>query len=323
MISSLVSHQGVGQIPFRRMNRSLRKIILSFFLLPFLFLLLFSLDNCFAQQVFYSTAHVVINEVQANEPSSFTKLEWVELYNADSLSHDLGGWIFVCKEDSTPIPPNTVIPANGFLILARQLLTAPPDSISFEGWWGNRSGVWGDSPEENYPALQADMSLTNSGGTVSLLDPDNNVQTFTWDKDCGDGTSWERVSPDQDIWLCCTGPDRSTPGRENSVSIDYSDKIDLTIEPNPFSPDGDGYQDEVVFRYTLPLNSELTLKIYDVKGRLIKTLAEEQSQASGEIAWDGRDNDHKIVRIGIYVVWAEVKGSSHGIKKMTVVVAKK
>jgi hypothetical protein len=323
MIYMLLSHQGVGQIPFGRMKRSFRKIIISFFLLPCSFLLFLSLESCFSQQEFYSNAYVVINEVQANEPSSFTKLEWVELYNADSISHDLDGWIFVCKEDSTHIPPNSVIPAGGFLILARQLFTDPPDSISFEGWWGNRSGIWGDSPEENYPALQADMSLTNSGGTVSLLDPDNNAQTFTWDKDCGDGTSWERVSPDQDIWLCCTGPDKSTPGRKNSVSTDYSNKIDLNIEPNPFSPDEDGYEDEVTFRYTIPLNSELTLKIYDVKGRLIKTLAEDQSQASGEITWDGRDNDNTIVRIGIYIVWAEVKGSSHGIKKMTVVVAKK
>jgi len=312
---------GVGQILFGRMKRSIRRYIFSFFLL--LSSLLLSFDGGLAQQGFYSNTNVVINEVQANEPSSYTKLEWVELYNADSLSHDLDGWTFVCKEDSTLIPPNTVIPANGFLILARQLLSNPPDSISFEGWWGNRSGIWGDSPEENYPALQTDMSLTNSGGTVSLLDPVNNVQTFTWDKDCGDGTSWERVSVDQDIWLCCVGADKSTPGKKNSVSTAYADKIELNIEPNPFSPDGDGYQDEVIFQYTIPLNSELTLKIYDIKGRLIKTLAEDWSQASGEITWDGRDNDNRTVRIGIYVVWAEVKGSSHSIKKMTLVVTKK
>jgi len=321
MISITASCQGVGQIRFGRMKRSILKHIFLFFLLPSFLLL--SVAIGFAQPGFYSNTHVVINEVQANEPSSYTKLEWVELYNADSLSHDLDGWIFVCKEDSTVIPPNTVIPATGFLILARQLLSNPPDSVSFEGWWGNRSGIWGDSPEENYPALQADMSLTNSGGTVSLIAPDNSVQTFTWDKDCGDGTSWERVSADQDIWSCCVSPDKSTPGKENSVSTAYAEKIELSIEPNPFSPDGDGYQDEVTIRYALPLNSEFTLKIYDIEGRLIKTLVEDQSQASGEITWDGKDNDNRFVRIGIYIVWAEVKGNSHSIKKMTLVVTKK
>ena len=290
--------------------------LFSFFPSPFL-------ETGFAQPSILSNNNVVINEVQANEPGSYTKLEWVELYNDDSISHDLGGWVFVCKEDTTPIPPNTIIPAKGFLILARQLLSNPPDSISFEGWWGDRSGVWGDSPEENYPALQAEMGLTNSGGAIALIDPDKNVQTFTWDQDCGDGISLERVSPDQDNWLCCASSGKSTPGKKNSISTTYSENLDLSMEPNPFSPDGDGFEDEVTFRYTLPMMSDLTLKIYDIEGRLIKTIFDGESQVSGEVTWDGRDNDNRYVRIGIYVVWVEVKGNSHKVKKMTLVVAKK
>jgi hypothetical protein len=295
----------------------------SFFLLPFSIFLSLYFETNFAQPFVLSNSNVIINELQANEPGSFTKLEWVELYNADSISHDLGGWAFACKEDTTTIPPNTSIPANGFLILARQLLSNPPDSISFEGWWGNRSGIWGDSPEENYPALQVDMSLTNSGGTVALIDPDNNIQTFTWDQDCGDGISWERISPDQDIWNCCVGAEKSTPGRKNSTSPTHSDNLNLSLEPNPFSPDGDGFEDEVTFHYTLPTISDFTLKIFDIKGRLIKTIFDGQSQASGETTWDGRDNDNRYVRIGIYVVWAEAKGNTRSVKKMTVVVAKR
>ncbi len=305
------------------MNYSSHRFIIVFFLLPFSVFLSFFLETSFAQPYILSNANVIINEVLANEPSSYTKLEWVELYNADSIERHLDGWSFVCKEDTTVIAPNTIIPANGFLILARQLLSDPSDSISFEGWWGNRSGIWGDSPEENYPALPADMGLTNSGGTVALIDPDNNVQTFTWDQDCGDGVSLERVSADQDIWLCCVDPEKSTPGAKNSVSTAYPDNIELSMEPNPFSPDGDGYQDEVTFRHTLPITSELTLKIYDVEGRLIKTILEDQSLVSGEITWDGRDEDNRFVRVGIYIVWMEVEGNSHSVKKMTLVVAKK
>lgn len=304
-------------------NNLPERLIFFIFLLPFTFFTSLFIETGFAQPSIFSNTNVIINEVLANEPSSYTKLEWVELYNTDSISHDLGGWAFACKEDTTSIPPNTIIPANGFLILTRKLLSNPPDSVSFEGWWGNRSGVWGDSPEENYPALQAEMGLTNSGGTVTLIDPDKNIETFTWDQDCGDGISLERVSPEQDVWLCCSGVNRSTPGMKNSVSITYSDHIDLHMEPNPFSPDGDGYQDEVAFRYTLPMTSELTLRIFDIQGRLIKTIFDSQPQTSGEITWDGRDNDNRFVRVGIYIVLAEVKGNSHKVKKMTLVVAKK
>jgi len=298
-------------------------VLFLFFLLPFSIFLLLSDNACYAGPNIFSNAKVVINEVLANEPGSYTKLEWIELYNEDSISHDLGGWVFACKEDTTTIPPNTIIPANGFLILTRKLLSNPPDSVSFEGWWGNRSGVWGDSPEENYPALSVDMSLTNSGGSVTLIDPENNIQTFTWDQDCGDGISLERVSPDQDIWLCCTGAEKSTPGRKNSASTTHSDNLDFSMEPNPFSPDGDGFEDEVIFRYTFPTMSDFTLKIFDIQGRMIKTLFDSQPQTSGEITWDGRDNNNRFVRVGIYIVWVEVKGNSHKVKKLTLVVVKK
>jgi hypothetical protein len=299
------------------------RFIFSFFLLPFSFFNLLSAQFVVAQPQISSNGNIVINEVLANEPGSYTKLEWVELYNADSIEHNLGGWAFVCKEDTTLIPAGTIIPGRGFLFLARKLLATPPDSISFEGWWGNRSGIWGDSPKESFPAIEAEMALTNTGGTISLIDPENNIQTFTWDQDCGDGVSLERMSFEQDNWFCCIAYEKNTPGSKNSVSTSYSDKLELTIEPNPFSPDGDGFEDEVIFRYTLPAVSELTLRIYDVKGRLIKTLMEDEPQVSGEIRWDGKDDKNRTVRVGIYIVWAEANGTLHSSKKMTLVVAKR
>jgi hypothetical protein len=277
----------------------------------------------FSQNDFSLAPGVFINEVLANEPGSNTKLEWVELHNADSVEHDMEGWAFISKDDTTWIPAGTGVPARGFLILARKLLSDPPDSISFEGWWGDGSGVWGDALEENYPALEAKMSLTNSGGTITLIDPDNSVQTFTWDEDCGDGVSMERVSADEDVWLCCVDSDRSTPGRKNSVSATYSNRIELSIEPNPFSPDGDGFEDQAVFRYTLPMESNLTIRIYDVRGRLIKTLVDDEPKVSGEILWEGKDDENRTVRIGIYIVLAEAAGDSYSQKKTTVVVAKR
>lgn len=280
------------------------------------------------QQSISLTSDIIINEVLVNEPGSNTKLEWVELLNTDSIEHDLGGWLFVCKDDTTVISSGTVIPAKGFLIVARKLVSVHPDSISFEGHWGNASGVWGDSPKEDFPAIEAEMSLTNSGGTISLIDPDHNIQNFTWDKDCGDGVSMERISSEEE-WFCCVDSSKCTPGRKNSISVDYSDKIELKLFPNPFSPDGDGFEDEVTFQYTLPkmsagsMGSELTIKVYDVRGRLIKTLIQSEPQVAGEIIWDGRDDKNRIVRVGIYIVLAEAKGITSSVKKMTLVVAKR
>lgn len=296
--------------------------MLSYLLLGFVFNLVFPRAGL-AQENTSSTVKVVINEVLANEPGAYTKLEWVELYNSDSVQHAVDGWAFICKDDTTWIPAGTIVPANGFLILARRLVSELPDSISFEGWWGDRSGTWGDSPDESFPAVEAKMGLTNSGGSISLIDPENNVQTFTWDRDCGDGVSMERVSSLEDIWLCCVSAAKNTPGKNNSVSTSYSDKIELSIEPNPFSPDGDGFEDEAVFHYTLPMESNLTIRIYDVRGRLIKTLVDDEPRVSGELTWDGKDEENRTVRIGIYIVWAEATGNSHSQTKATLVVAKR
>ncbi|HEX9911691.1 MAG TPA: FlgD immunoglobulin-like domain containing protein, partial [candidate division Zixibacteria bacterium] len=75
--------------------------------------------------------------------------------------------------------------------------------------------------------------------------------------------------------------------------------------------------------YTIPFRSELTLKIYDVKGRLVKTLMDKEPQISGEIFWEGEDNQGRKVKVGIYILYLEVSGSKNLSKKSTVVVARR
>ena len=70
-----------------------------------------------AQQNFSSIAYVIFNEILANEPGSNTKLEWVELFNADSVERNLGGWLFASKDYITELPTGAIIPAGGFLVI--------------------------------------------------------------------------------------------------------------------------------------------------------------------------------------------------------------
>jgi len=74
----------------------------------------------------------------------------------------------------------------------------------------------------------------------------------------------------------------------------------------------------------LPLKSELTLRIYDVKGRLVRTLVEQEPRVSGEIVWDGKSDKNRTARAGIYLVFLEAKVEQRKLmKKTTVVVAKR
>ena len=78
-------------------------------LVEFFFALMFSL--IFVGAAFSQHAGVIINEVLANEPGSNTKLEWVEVHNADSVGHDLEGWSLISKDDTTWFPAEAIISA--------------------------------------------------------------------------------------------------------------------------------------------------------------------------------------------------------------------
>jgi hypothetical protein len=195
---------------------------------------------------------VVLNEILANEPGGSTSLEWVEIYNVDTLTVNLEKWKFVEGNDTTELSNQVTIPAKGYLILARKLLSAPGDIISFEGKWGNASGIWGDSPEESFPAVEAKMSLTNGGGSVSLIPPGNQTTTFTWYNDPGDGISWEKVDytlgDDTANWRACTLPEGSTPGKVNSVALAGND---LALEEFNASPQNPAVGEEIGFDITV------------------------------------------------------------------------
>jgi len=66
--------------------------------------------------------------------------------------------------------------------------------------------------------------------------------------------------------------------------------------PNPFNP-------STIIQYQLPHAVHVTLKIYDMLGRQITTLVDEQKEAGcHQIAWDGKDNNGIPCASGIYIV---------------------
>jgi len=68
------------------------------------------------------------------------------------------------------------------------------------------------------------------------------------------------------------------------------------IRPNPFS-------ENTVISYQLPVASKVSLSIYDISGRLVKTLVSRHSSPGYYTAiWNGRDNSDRTMAAGIYFV---------------------
>ena len=90
---------------------------------------------------------------------------------------------------------------------------------------------------------------------------------------------------------------------------------DVTLRgnfPNPFNP-------QTVIHYALPSAGPVRLRLYDVQGRLVRTLVD-GVQASGpqEVTWDGRDRSGRPMASGTYFARLE-QGVQHQVKSLVLV----
>ncbi len=79
-------------------------------------------------------------------------------------------------------------------------------------------------------------------------------------------------------------------------------------QPNPF-------KDVTVIEYAVPVKGKVTLAVYDITGKLIKTLVNEVKDVSWYTAkWDGKDNSGKSVAAGVYFYKLSASGFESTMK---------
>ncbi len=139
----------------------------------------------------------------------------------------------------------------------------------------------------------------------------------------------EYISNDSSRWGLAVNPEGATPGKQNSIYYDAISKEGaLRLDPNPFSPDNDGVEDQLFLKYKLPFEQGVVrVEIFDVTGRNIANpFWDFVILQEGVLVWDGKRANGEVARIGIYVI----KFSTHSLltnKKwetvQTVVLAKR
>ena len=247
--------------------------------------------------------------------------EWIELVNPTEESVDLYGWRISDQDTSSAFifsDTSKMVPSGGFAVIAE-------DSTFFTAF-DVKSPVL---IHKRFPALN------NAFDEVVLFDPcgtkiDRVGYAGDWGGDLG--RSLERISltvnsSEPSNWSSCTIARGGTPGMKNSVYTEnLPGQASLSFSPNPFSPDGDGFEDFTVVQLRLPMAvASINLKIYDVLGRLVRFLCNnEPSGSERSVVWDGNADNGRKCRMGIYIVYLEAFDSSQGIlkaAKKTVVLA--
>jgi flagellar hook assembly protein FlgD len=81
--------------------------------------------------------------------------------------------------------------------------------------------------------------------------------------------------------------------------------------PNPFNP-------STTLHFGLPGAAEVTIDIFDVQGRRVRTLAENENFPAGEhqIRWQGRDDRGRVVNSGVYLYRVRA-GEHQSLGRMT------
>jgi hypothetical protein len=263
---------------------------------------------------------VVINEIM-NDPAMVSDNygEWFELHNTGEESIDLNGWVI---RDSG---------RDSHLLSGKNELILLPGAYYVLGREGDPGLNGGYSPNYVYD----NFTLSNGEDEIILVDPIGElIDSVTygvsgWPQGSGQSLEFIEGSPDNSIgeaWALSTEPfgdgDMGTPGGENSVTSVGIGNVNGDQRagtgsyflfqncPNPFSGsttisvNRPEFVMDKGFRNT-SLQSQMTIKVYNMRGRLVRDLWEGELEKEVTIVWDGKDNRGMSLKSGIYFLRLE------------------
>ncbi len=259
----------------------------------------------------FAEKSLVINEIMYSPDGEMP--EWIELYNPLSRETDVKNWSFADSDSAHPIQlthNHLFVSPNSFLIVSQDSMISDHFDLS----------------ESDLIIIKNLPNLNNDEDYVFIFDANKNLidEVHYFDDWGGEkGVSLERINPnltssDSSNWASSVDLNGATPGRKNSIFVDVlPPSAQLSISPNPFSPDNDGFDDVTVISYKLPFNlSQIRIKIFDIRGRLVRILVNNQtSSTENSIIWDGKDNAGNFCRMGIYIVYLEAIHYQKGVVK--------
>ncbi len=226
------------------------------------------------------TTGLFINEFMADNETTISDEfdeydDWVEIYNSNPEAVNMEG-LFLTDDPSIPDKwqfPDVEIPANGFLL------------------------VWTDD-DEDQGELHTNFRLNTDGEFIGLFEIDGIIplDTLSYGYQVED-ISLGRFPDGDDNWVYM---DNATPGASNiytSVYENNASQVHFNLignYPNPFNP-------TTTIKFSLKENSDVSIKIYNIKGVVVRTLVDNKMEATyHEVIWDGKNNTGKRVGSGLY-----------------------
>lgn len=258
---------------------------------------------------------IILNEVLAAATGS--NVDFVEIYNNSSKLIDLaqlrlGGYDSILVQVTSPRVINDW-----------PLHLAPGEYLVLSTNQNIVKAFYQTPAPRNFWDMSSFVSLAKEAGNVGLATVGFEVlDALSYTKDFQfsllnsiDNVSMERILQNQPTqnprnWTSAAQQvGFATPGYRNSQSGVLAPLSgNFTVEPPIFSPDNDGYQDQLMVQYQLAEPGFLgTVKVFDAAGREVAMLANNELLGmQGFWIWDGVINDGSKARVGVYALTFEI-----------------
>ncbi|MDP2890292.1 MAG: gliding motility-associated C-terminal domain-containing protein [Bacteroidota bacterium] len=266
---------------------------------------------------------ILINEILFNPfPGG---VDFVELVNVSEVPVPVHRFKLASRNDTLALKQIYPVSAEERYLYPGQFLVCTKDSDIV-------AAQYFTSDPETFCQMKSFPSFSDDAGTVVLLNDSLEVldefsysakmhSLFLADEN---GVSLERISlekatSDRNNWASAVASvGFATPGLPNSQTASETEIQDeITPEPKVFSPNGDGYNDELKIKFKLSKPGFMAnVRIFDIAGRQVKFLLKNQSLAKeGSWLWDGKSESGQKLGIGVYIILVEVFDQEGQVKR--------
>ncbi len=274
--------------------------------------------------------NVVINEILFNPKDD--GVDFVEIYNRSDKNIDLTK-LYIASYDlnTNKLKSMYALSTDCGTLFSKDylVLTTNPEKV--------KQQYYTENPLK-FNKMTSMPSFNNDIGIVVIAMIDSTIiDRFDYDENMHfpllstvDGVSLERISSekqtqDKQNWhSAAQSIGFATPTYQNSQYSNFLYLEDpITISPDIFSPDNDGYNDNLSINYQFSTSGYVAnVQIFDSKGKLMKTLVRNELLGTkGSFIWNGIDESNQKALIGIYIVYIEVfdmNGNTKSYKKTAV-----
>ncbi|MCK7521981.1 MAG: lamin tail domain-containing protein [Ignavibacteriales bacterium] len=199
----------------------------------------------------YKKNDLAINEIMFDP--DIDNSEFIEFLNLSCDSINVGGWQIEDENQnkSKLSVTSLIVPPNKYFLLIADSLAVEKYNLQSYPY----KSVLGESS----------LGLVNTGEIILLKDARGNTIDSVWYSDKWHNKNFvntknislERINPqlngnDFKNWSSSVGPNGATPAVQNSIFADNKNRANnISVSPNPFSPDNDGFEDFAIINYTL------------------------------------------------------------------------